>query len=78
MERGSIALGMVERRFRICRDRTVSWRLYWVGMLGEGLPGGGVHPVASAPARSRPHPTAVLQLLSGLGWPWWWWDWERC
>lgn len=69
MERGSIALGMVERRLRICWDRTVSRRL-WLDMLGEDLPGGGVHPVASAPARSRPHPTAALQLFSGLGWPW--------
>lgn len=60
MERGSIALGMVERRLRICRDRTVSWRLCGVDMLGKDLPGDGVHPVASAPARSQPHPTAVL------------------
>lgn len=72
MERGSIALGMVERRLRICGDRTVSRQLrrLWLDVLGGDLPGGGVHPVASALARSRPRPRAVLQLSSGSGWPW--------
>lgn len=39
MERGSIALGMVERRLRICRDHAVSGRLWrlWLDMLGVGL-----------------------------------------
>lgn len=36
MERGSIALGIVERRLRICRDHAVSRRL-WLDMLGVGL-----------------------------------------
>lgn len=79
MERGSMALGMVERKLRICQGRTVSRRLerLQLDMLREDLPGGGVHPAASGLARSRPHPTAVLQLVSDLGRPWRLWDWDR-
>lgn len=66
-----MALEMVERKLRICQGRTVSRRLQGLrlDMLGEDLPDGGVHPAASGLARSRPHPTAVLQLISGLGQP---------
>ena len=39
MERGPIALGMVERRLRICQDHVVSGRLWRLrlDMLGVGL-----------------------------------------